>query len=226
MGAQMFDLNSIYGILGHLGALLLLLSALAGGSRSLHALALAASILLVITLGATGATPAALWATALALANAGQLFRLAHRNRRSIMTAEQRELIESVLQVHDPEQKRELLGVITWRDAKLDEVLMWQGQKAPPLIYLVSGQVTIEQDEIELGTCGTGDFIGEMSLISGQRATATVTVVQAARIAVFDREHLLRLTAQIPSMARALDQTFNRGLTEKIQRMNKSRAEV
>jgi CRP-like cAMP-binding protein len=222
----MFDLKSIYGIISHLGALLLLLSALAGGSRSLHALALAASILLVIPLGIAGATPAALWATALALANAGQLFRLAHRNRRSDMTAEQRDLIESVLQVHDPEQKRELLGVIAWRDAKLSEVLMWQGQKAPPLIYLVSGQVTIEQDGVELGVCETGDFIGEMSLISGQRATATVTVVQAARIAVFDREHLLRLTAQIPSMARALDQTFNRGLTEKIQRMNKSRAEV
>lgn len=41
-GAQMFELGSVFGILSHLGALLLLLSTLAGGSRALHALALAA----------------------------------------------------------------------------------------------------------------------------------------------------------------------------------------
>lgn len=222
----MFGLGSDFGILSHIGALLLLLSTLAGGSRTLHALALAGSILLLVASGATGTMPAALWATALALANAGQLFRLAHRNRRSVMTEEQRHLIETVLQVQDPQQKRDLLGVITWRDAKPGEVLMWQGQKAPPLIYLVSGHATIEHDGVELGACETGEFMGEMSLISGQRATATVTVVESARIAVFDREHLLRLTAQIPSMARALDQTFNRGLTEKIQRMNKARTEA
>lgn len=221
----MFELDSIAGILSHLGALLLLLAALAGGSRLLHALGLAAGILLAISLGANGATLAALWAAALALANAGQLLRIAHRNRRSIITAEQRDLIETVLQVQDPQQMRELLEIITWRDARPGEVLMWEGQKAPPLIYMVSGTASIERDGVEVGACASGDFMGEMSLISGQRASASVTVVETARIAVFDRECLLRLAERIPAMASALDKTFNRGLTEKIQRMNKARTE-
>lgn len=208
-----------------LAALLLLLAALAGGSRMLHLLGALAGLLLAATYAGAGSLAEAIWAAAFAVVNLVQLARVVHQHRRNFMTAEQRELIELVLQVQDPRQQRHLLEVITWRDAKLAEVLMWQGQRAPPLVFLASGEAKIEHDGVELGSCGAGEFMGEMSLISGLRATATVTVSEAARIAVFDRDVLLRLLPDMPDLARSLDHAFNRGLAEKIQRMNKARAE-
>lgn len=218
------------GLPTNLAAILLVLAALAGGSRTLHLLGTLAGLSLAASFaGSEDLTDpnwaATIWAAVFAAVNLAQLARIIHQHRRNFMTAEQRELIEQVLQVHDPKQQRHLLEVISWRDAKLAEVLMWQGQRAPPLVFLVSGEAKIEHDEVELGTCGAGEFMGEMSLISGQRATATVTVSDAARIAVFDRDALLRLLPEMPDLARSLDHTFNRGLAEKIQRMNKARAE-
>jgi CRP-like cAMP-binding protein len=213
------------GLPTNLAAILLLLAALAGGSRTLHILGALAGLLLAASFAGLGNLTGAIWAAVFAAVNLARLARIIHRHRRNFMTAEQRDLIELVLAVHDPRQQRHLLAVISWRDAKLEEVLMWQGQRAPPLIFLAQGQAKIEHDGVELGTCNVGEFMGEMSLISGQRATATVTISQSARIAVFDRDALLRLLPEMPDLARSLDHTFNRSLAEKIQRMNKARTE-
>ncbi len=219
---ELTDLSQLPTILA---GVMLLLAALAGGGRTLHLLGVLAGLLLAATFVGSGSSAGVIWAALFVLANAFHLARIVNRQRRNFMTPEQRELIETVLQIQDPGQQRHLLGTITWRDAKADEVLMWQGQRAPPLVYLAQGEAKIEHDGVELGTCHAGEFIGEMSLISGQRATATATVPEAARIAVFDRGDLLRLSTQLPELARALDHTFNRGLAEKVQRMNKARVQ-
>ena len=71
-----------------------------------------------------------------------------------------------------------------------------------------------------VGACGPGDFLGEMSLISGQTATATVTASEAMRVARFDREALAQLARAAPEVGRALDSALNRSLAAKVLRMN------
>ncbi|MES2698254.1 MAG: cyclic nucleotide-binding domain-containing protein [Pseudomonadota bacterium] len=218
----MFELTDMSRILVNLAAFATLLAAFAGGGRMLHVLGAVAGILMAIAFAMPMDLPWLAWGAAFAFVNLAQLVRIAHNNRRNFMTAEQRELIEQVLEVREPAQQRDLLGVISWRDAKPSEVLMWQGQKAPPLLYMAQGRAAVEHDGIELGNCLAGDFMGEMSLISGERATATVTVAEQARVAEFDRERLLHLSSEMPELRRSLDQTFNRGLTAKIRRMNEA----
>lgn len=222
----MFELTDMSQVLAHLAAFAMILAALAGGSRMLHGLGAMAGAMLAIDFAMPVDLPWLAWSAAFAFVNLGQLARIGHNNRRNFMTAEQRELVEQVLQVREPAQQRDLLEVISWRDAKPNEVLMWQGQKAPPLIYMAHGRAVVEHDGLELGNCLAGDFMGEMSLISGERATATVTVAEQARVAMFDRERLLQLSSEIPALGRSLDQTFNRGLTTKIRRMNEALAQA
>ena len=154
------------------------------------------------------------------LVNLLQVLIIYRRNRRGTMTAEERALIEQVLQVEEPARQRRLLDVISWRNAEPCEVLMRQGQVAPPLVYIASGRVDVEHDGLPVGSCGAGDFVGEMSLVSGEAASATVKVAMPTRIAVFDRDGLQRLVTGMPDMARALDHTLNKGLAGKIRRMN------
>lgn len=174
-----------------------------------------------------GGMPAsfAFWIAILLAINLVQLLRTTSKTRRGLMSAEERALIAEVLAIEEPARQRRLRDVITWRDAETGEVLIRQGQIAPPLIYIATGKMEIEHEGLPVGTCGPDDFIGEMSLISGEGASATVKVAMPARIAVFDRDGLVRLAGAMPELSQALDRTLNRGLSAKIQRMNKASSE-
>ncbi|MCL6251289.1 cyclic nucleotide-binding domain-containing protein [Altererythrobacter sp. KTW20L] len=181
---------------------------------------------LVLSLAA-GVMPAsfAFWMTILLTINLVQLLRTTMRTRRGLMSGEEYALIAEVLSIEEPAKQRRLRDVLTWRDAETGEILIRQGEVAPSLIYIATGKMDIEHDGLPVGTCGPDDFIGEMSLVSGDGASATVKVSMPARIAVFDREGLQRLVQAMPELSRALDRTLNRGLSAKIQRMNKATRE-
>ena len=96
------------------------------------------------------------------------------RARSGITSADQRELLANVLEVQEPSQQRKLLDLMSWRDADPGDVLMTQGQKEPPLIYVASGAAKVEHDGQIVGECSEGEFLGEMSLITGEKASASV----------------------------------------------------
>lgn len=209
-------------IVGLLACAILLVAFLMRDQKLLHLFALAAWILAFVWAINSGNVPAQVASGLFVAANLIRLASLRRRARQGLMSREEQDLIAQVLAVEDPAQQRRLRDVITWRDAETGEVLIRQGQAAPPLIYIAAGKMEIEHDGLPVGNCGPDDFIGEMSLFSGEGASATVKVSLPARIAVFDRDGLLRLSAGMPELARALDRRLNRGLAAKIQRMNKA----
>lgn len=222
---MMGDLSSVGGIAAMLAGVLMVAAIAMNSMRWLRILALvagAAALVAVITSGAEMLV--SLIVACFVIANGTQLIVLMLRGRAHHLSDEERELLEGVLEVQDPEQQRRLLGLMRWRDAAPDEVLMQQGQSRPPLVYIASGQAAIEHDEKRVGTCGAGDFLGEMSLMTGESASATVRVMVPMRIAHFDRDSLGQFTADVPELKRAFDAALNRGLAAKVLRMNKAAA--
>lgn len=212
--------------LAHLAALLLVAAMLVTSMRRLRMLALGAGIAALVHLAmARQFGPALFWVALFVLANAAQLAILRYRSRMGDMDREERELLEHVLRVEEPASQRRMLGLLEWRDAAVGEVLIRQGETGPPLVYIAGGAAAIEHDGRLVGVCGTGDFLGEMSLVSGERATASVTVTNPMRIAVFDRDALSQLARSVPEIRHALDRAVNRGLAAKVLRMNKAASE-
>lgn len=205
-----------------LGGLLLLAAFLVRARRWLHLLAALGFASLLGAGFAVDAGMTMVGAAVLLVVNLIQFARLSRRLRQGALTAEERALIAEVLAIEEPAKQRRLRDVITWRDADTGEVLMRQGQVAPPLIYVATGQIAIEHEGLPVGTCGPDDFLGEMSLVTGEGASATVKVALPARIAVFDREALANLLAAMPELARAFERRLNKGLADKIQRMNRA----
>lgn len=204
---------------------LLAASTLSAGQKQRYVFgALAWALPVGLAFASSGGLPESMlfWVSVLLVINLVQLIRFAARARRGMMTAEEHALIAEVLTIEEPAKQRRLRDVITWRDAETGEVLMRQGQKAPPLIYVATGQIAIEHEGLPVGTCGPDDFLGEMSMVTGQGASATVKVALPARIAVFDRDALVRLMDAMPELASAFDRRLNKGLADKIQRMNKA----
>jgi CRP-like cAMP-binding protein len=142
------------------------------------------------------------------------------RSQRGLLSAEEAQLIEEVLEVREPTTQRHLLDLLEWRDIVAGEVMAREGQKFPPLIYVASGSAIVVHGGQPVGTCEAGDFVGEMSVLAGDVASATVTAGGNMRVALLDRDSLLLLTEELPEVARAFDRAINRGLAAKIKRMN------
>lgn len=155
------------------------------------------------------------------LINAMRFSELIKRARAGTMTSEERELFDHVMQIEDPTKQNRLKDLMTWNDIEVGEVLIMQDQVDPPLIYIASGRAAIIRDDVIVSECGAGEFVGEMSQISGNLASATVKVTQTMRMATLDRDALGQLTRSLPEIGRAVDNAFNRSLAVKVMRMNK-----
>ena len=155
-------------------------------------------------------------------ANGARFLALVRRSGRGDILDDERELFEHVMQVQDPAQHGRLRDLLTWEDVPEGAVLMREGEKAPPLIYIAHGSARIEHGGEAVGACDAGDFLGEMSVVSGEHASATVTVGEPMRIARFDRDALADLVRNLPELGKALDAALNRSLAAKVLRMNKT----
>ncbi len=206
-------------------AAILLIAALTVTSiRNLRILALVAGILAMVHFGLVDRNWIALGLAALFVAiNGGRLASLLRRARQGAVLEHERELFEHVMQIGDPARQNRLRDLISWYDIDVGDVLMREGDAQPPLIYVASGQALIDHGGQRMGHCSTGDFLGEMSVISGEVASATVTASEAMRIARFDRDALADLVRTVPDMGKAIDAALNRSLAAKLLRMNQSR---
>ena len=143
-----------------------------------------------------------------------------HGGSKAILDHE-RELFEQVMQVEDPASQSRLRDVMRWTDIEVGEVLMQQGDRTPPLIYIARGCASISNNGKQVGLCGAGDFLGEMSVISGEQASATVTAIEVMRVARIDRAALGEMVRHVPELGRAIDGALNRSLAGKLLRMNR-----
>ena len=206
-----------------LACALLVAAMLMNSPRALRTLALASGLAAVAYFALSGDGGGALiWAALFVLVNGVQLILLIYRSRLGHMSAEERELLEDVLRVEEPAHQRRLIGLLHWRDASVGEVLIKQGEREPPLIYIASGAASIDVDGRMVGVCGVGDFLGEMSGATGEGASATVTVTNPMRIARVDRAALTQLAAAAPAVGTAFQAALYRGLAAKVLRMNRA----
>lgn len=207
----------------HFAGALFVAAAAMTSTRRLRWLVMAGCVVALVWLAWRGGPVSAMiWIGAVGIANGAQLAVMVRRSRTGMMRQEERDLLEHILRVEEPARQKRLLDVMRWRDAAEGEVLIRQGQVEPPLIYVASGTGVIEHDGSRVGQCGKGDFLGEMSMVSGQRASAWVIAAEPMRIAEFDRDALAHLSRSSPEIGAALAAALNQGLAAKVQRMNET----
>lgn len=97
---------------------------------------------------------------------------------------------------------------------KAGEVVLNQGDESNGCAYYInSGKVRISIDGREVATIGKGGFFGEMALITDDRRSATVEIIEDAELQVFLKEDFLTLIMQSPH-ANELKSEIRRRITE------------
>jgi CRP-like cAMP-binding protein len=115
-----------------------------------------------------------------------------------------------------PESERAaLLGRFTFRALLPREKALTEGELSPGLFLVLAGELVVQKDDpaggvVSLGILREGEVAGEISLLKGVPATATVMATRKTATAFIGREAFGELLTQYPAMKTYLEQLSDR----------------
>jgi hypothetical protein len=208
---------------GHLNYILVILSVTMTSMRWLRIFAIASGVVGVVYYGFLVSDEiSAAWEFVFAGVNAVQLAIVLMAGRRKARDEDERLFVETVMPMLDANLRARMLKLARWETREPGEVLVEEGQTAPQLVFIARGAASVERGGTIVGVCGPGDFLGEMSFLTGRPASATVRVANEIRCCVYDPGTLKILTRKVPGIRQALEYSFNRNLVGKLERMNET----
>jgi hypothetical protein len=131
------------------------------------------------------------------------ILRLFMTSRMLQQTPEERAFILRHLPDLRREHVRALLKRGRWVDLSAGETLARQGAPLDQLYALTEGEASVTVDGKSVGTC-SDCFIGELTFLTGEPATATVITAGPARLLVFESARLRALLKRKPDIKLAL----------------------
>ena len=105
-------------------------------------------------------------------------------------------------------QIREFLLASNVRRFEPGEIVFERNDYTTSFWSVMDGSVAIQidpNDSSKVVTLKTGDFFGEMGLLSGRRRTATVVAREPALLLEVDRNMMIRLTRSLPTVKKVID---------------------
>ena len=160
------------------------------------------------------------WESLFSFVNIIQLALLAIENRRGKFSEDEQLFFESVLRNVERAHARKLIKTGKWHEVDAGTVLVTQDTWPKRLKFLVRGHAKITVDNREITFVGPGDFLGEMSYLTGKAANATATTVTPVRYLSFERSRLESELEKHSALRHALEAGFNRNLVEKLVKAN------
>lgn len=160
------------------------------------------------------------WEVIFVSVNVVQLAIASYRNAVLTFSPEERAFYDLMVPSLEPHQVRRLLATAEWRRADAGDRLMEQGAMNPNLIFIRSGKVDVLHEGKQVGTCGGGSLVGEISAVTDEPATATVVVSEPVQYLAFEREALRKLKRSDPVIGQAIDNCSRESLRKKLVQMN------
>ena len=142
-----------------------------------------------------------------------QIYVFQHMKRFSL---DDRKFGDAVLSRLDDADLKRLLKVGTWETLPVGTTLTEQGQPVDALIYVAMGKVEVVCDGEPVATMSTGRFVGEMTCMTGEPATATVRVSQEARVLRLPASEFRHFVTRQPVVRDHLEFAFARDLRRKM----------
>jgi len=122
-------------------------------------------------------------------------------------------------------EARRLLDLASWGEGEPGMCLTRQGERNSNVYYLLGGKAEVRVDDVPLAELGDHNFVGDMSLSTGEGATATVELTEPGRYVAFPVEPLNRLLSRDTEIRRHLKAALSGHLVGKLLRTSQALAE-
>lgn len=140
------------------------------------------------------------------------------RDRSARFTAEEKALADEVFSCLSPASRRRLIDAGQWADCPSGMCLSRQGEVVTHLTWLAEGKAEIAIDGAIASYAGAGDLIGELTVLDGEPATATVRLDTSSRVWRIEAAVLRRLADKKPEIRTGLDAAFTSEMRRKLKR--------
>lgn len=117
---------------------------------------------------------------------------------------------------------RRLLKLGRWSDVRPGQVLATEGAPVGALTFIAAGLCRIEVGGAPVATIGSGGVVGEMTVLSGEPATATVIVVTPARLLTIGAQPLRDFLARNEDVRAEVERSFATDLRRKLLRTTRA----
>lgn len=214
------DFSRPENMVGHFAYVLLILSMMMRNMNWLRFFAILAGSISAVFYWTLGDFVSMFWESLFALVNLAQFALLQIENRRGRFSKDEAYFIETCLPDTERAHARRLMKIAAWTEVQENVLLIEQDTCPSQLKFIVSGEARVERDDKQLGIAQTGDFLGEMSYLTGKSATASVFSHTPMRYLAFDRNLLRSHLEKYPEVRHALEASFNRNLVDKLAKTN------
>jgi CRP-like cAMP-binding protein len=166
------------------------------------------------------------WMALLLAVSALMLVRRLWGNRAVRFTPEEQAMLDRLFAELPRNRARHLIDQGLWLNGKAGDVLTREGEKVDHLYYLAEGEARVVMTGSQVGTCRPGDLIGEITVLSGETASATVILNTAARFWCAPAEDLRPYVEAHDDIRRAIEHGFATVLKAKLRASNRTIAEA
>ncbi len=164
------------------------------------------------------------WQGAFVVINTFNLFQLIMARRPVQLSELEEKLHLLVFNVMNPREMLELLHAGEWRDLQAGDRLVERGQFMNGMYVLAEGEAGVIVADEQKARLREGDFIGEMSFITGQSASADVAATSATKSIYWNRNELEALYNRKPHLRDIVQAILGRNMAEKLRRTHDGNA--
>jgi CRP-like cAMP-binding protein len=97
--------------------------------------------------------------------------------------------------------------------------LLGDGERNNRLILVTAGEITVRKSDTEVDRRGPGEFIGEMSVLTGEPASADVVIVESASYCYWTLEDLYRLRKKNLNLYTRFMMIVGQNVVEKLRQL-------
>jgi len=147
----------------------------------------------------------------------GWQFTMLYRERKNLkFTDEELALHAKVFKNMPKTAFRKLLNIAGYEDLPNDFVMIHQDTTVDKLALISDGLAKIQVDGTIVSYVRNGQFVGEMSFLSGNLTTATVTTIDETRCLLWDKAQLRELMKKDIEVEASMQMVFSSDLLSKM----------
>jgi len=157
------------------------------------------------------------WDAIFIVINLYQIFRLVFDERRLRYMKELHLLSQGAFASLTREQLAQLVKVGSWRTLEPGTQVTREGEPVKELLLICDGQMVVESQGRTVTRLHGGSLVGELALLSGSTASATVTAERITRAFILEMEKLRKLVRVDELVASAVDRVVGHDLAAKLR---------
>lgn len=203
-------------VLLHLGYILMLIALAVRDMLWLRSILISAQVSLIFYALLQGNQVVAFWNFIFVGINAFQVIRIVRERKPIEVDPDLLDLYKSTFHSMTPREFLYFWGMGQITEAK-EGVIIRQGEYQHDLLLLLSGTVDVEKDNRQIAQLTRGHFMSEMSIITGEAASASVSSSGPVQYVSWSRVKLNNLKKLHPQLSIKLQGILGKDLINKIK---------